>query len=220
MEFLAHYFQITLDYLVLLIDKVGYFGIFIGMFFESTLVPIPSEAIMIPVGISAAYGHFNIYLAILVGIIGNVCGAIFSYYLAIYFGRPILFKVGKYFFIKEQAIVKIENYFQNHGSISIFIGRMIPGVRHYISISAGIAKMNFRKFYLYTTAGSALWVSILTYLGFLIGENKDLIKEYLHIAIFICVAISALACAAYMITHKIKNIQAKELCRNNLNNSR
>lgn len=204
MEILANYFQASLDYLVLLVDKIGYLGIFIGMFLESTFVPIPSEIIMLPAGIAASYGKFNLHLVIIVGVIGNLFGAIFNYYLAVYFGRPILFKIGKYFFVKEKTIIKIEKYFITHGSISTFIGRLIPGVRHYISLPAGIARMNFKKFCFYTFTGSAIWVTILTYLGFLIGENKELIKEYLHIAIIICLAFCAFLALIYVILHKRK----------------
>ena len=195
---LSHYFQITLDYLVLLIDKIGYIGIFIGMFLESTFVPIPSEIIMIPVGIAASYGKFDINLAIFVGVVGNLFGAIFNYYIAVYYGRPILEKIGKYFFVKKETIEAIEKFFSKHGSFSTFTGRLIPGVRHYISLPAGIARMNFKKFCFYTTAGSALWVTILTYMGFLIGENKELIKEYLHIAIVACVGLCVLLTLVYM----------------------
>ena len=186
---LSYYFQTSLDYLVFLIDKIGYGGIFIGMFLESTFIPIPSEIIMIPVGIAAAYGKFNLHLAIFVGVVGNLLGAIFNYYIAIHYGRPILDKIGKYFFIKKATILGIEKFFAKHGSFSTFTGRLIPGVRHYISLPAGIARMHFGKFCFYTTAGSALWVTILTYMGYLIGENKELIKEYLHIAILICICI-------------------------------
>jgi len=187
MHILSQQFQFTLDYLVYLVDRIGYLGVFIGMFLESTFVPIPSEIIMLPAGIAAFEGKFNLHLAIFIGVLGNLLGAIFNYYLAIYCGRLILLKIGKYFFVKETTILGIEVFFNQHGSISTFIGRMIPGVRHYISLPAGIAKMHFGKFCFYTTAGSAIWVTILTYLGFFIGKNKNLIKEYLDISIIICV---------------------------------
>ncbi len=207
MEFLSNHFQIILDYLVFLVDKVGYLGIFIGMFLESTFVPIPSEIIMLPAGIAASEGRFNLYLVIIIGVIGNLLGAIFNYYLAIYCGRPLILKIGKYFFVREKTIVKIENFFKNHGSISTFTGRLIPGVRHYISLPAGIARMDFRKFCFYTTTGSALWVTILTYMGFLIGENKDLIKQYLHIAIILCLVLCLLLIVIYIWLKKHKQLK-------------
>ena len=209
MEILSHYFQITLDYLVLLVDKIGYLGIFIGMFLESTFVPIPSEIIMLPAGIAAAEGRFNLYLIIFIGILGNLLGAIFNYYLAIYCGRKIILKIGKYFFIKEQTITNIEIFFAKHGAISTFTGRLIPGVRHYISLPAGIAKMHFGKFCLYTAAGSSLWVTILTYLGFLMGKNKELLTGYLHIAIKYCLVFCVVLISIYLILNYKKLLLAR-----------
>jgi membrane protein DedA with SNARE-associated domain len=205
-ETLSLYFDIILNYLVFLIDKIGYLGIFIGMFLESTFVPIPSEVIMLPAGIAAYEGKFNIHLVILVGVIGNLFGAIFNYYLAFYFGRPILFKIGKYFFIKDKTIIGIEEFFQKHGSISTFIGRLIPGVRHYISLPAGVAKMNFAKFSLYTFTGSLLWVTILTYLGFFLGENRELFKEYLQGIIIATLILSALIATMYIFLQKKRKL--------------
>ena len=156
----------------------GYLGIFLGMFIESTIIPIPSEIIMIPAGIASSKGILNIYLVIIYGIAGNVLGAIFSYYLAFYIGRNFLLSAGKYFFIKESAIIKIENFFKNYGSISVFFGRLLPGFRHFISIPAGIAKMNIKLFTIYTIAGSTIWTAILAVLGYEIGENHQLIAQY------------------------------------------
>ncbi|MBM5782772.1 MAG: DedA family protein [Pelagibacterales bacterium] len=187
----------TINLLVNFIDQIGYLGIFIGMFLESTMFPLPSEAIMIPAGMSAAYGKMNLYLVIFYGVLGNVAGAIFSYYLADHLGRPVLFKIGKYFFVKPESIVKIEKFFKNHGNISVFIGRLIPGLRHFISLPAGVAKMDMKLFCFYTTIGSAIWTSILTILGFLIGTNKDLIKKYLHLVIIASIAICSLIIAIY-----------------------
>ena len=107
MEIFATYFDIILNYLVYLVDKFGYTGIFIGMFLESTFVPIPSEIIMLPAGVSAAYGNMNIYIAITVGVIGNLFGALFNYFLCAYFGRRVLLKIGKYFFMCS----RLSNFF-------------------------------------------------------------------------------------------------------------
>jgi membrane protein DedA with SNARE-associated domain len=203
-EILANYFQQILDYMVLLIDKIGYLGIFIGMFLESSFFPMPSEIFIIPAGVGAAYGKFNLYLVILTGVLGSIFGALFNYWIAVTFGRPVLFKIGKYFFIKEETIIKIENYFYKHGAISTFVGRLIPGVRQYISLPAGIARMNLIIFCTYTALGSAIWVSILAYLGFAIGENKELIKEYLHIAIIFCLAFCFVLAAIYYVIYKRK----------------
>ncbi len=175
------FFQLLVHNLINFINEIGYFGIFIGMFIESTMIPVPSELIMIPAGISASNGTMNIYMIIFVGILGNVAGAIFSYYLAYFLGRKIIFKMGKYFFVKEATIIKIEDFFKQHGSISVFIGRLLMGFRHFISLPAGLAKMNFTKFCIYTILGSTIWTIILVMLGFAIGDNQELIGKYLHI---------------------------------------
>lgn len=183
--------ELVIQFLISFINEIGYFGIFIGMFLESTLMPIPSEAIMIPAGIAASAGTMNIYIAIIAGIMGNITGAAFSYYLAISFGRTILFRIGKYFLIKAETIIKVENFFMNHGHISIFIGRILPGFRHFISLIAGVAKMDLKLFLIYTTIGTAIWSSTLAALGFFIGSNQKLIHEHLNEIIIAC----ALGCA-------------------------
>ncbi len=193
-----------ISFLTHFINQIGYLGIFIGMFLESTLVPLPSELIMIPAGIAAFHGTINIYAALLVGILGNVAGAAFTYYLALSVGRNILLTIGKYFFVKPATIAKIEIFFQNHGPISVFIGRLLPGFRHFISIPAGVAKMNLKSFYFYTTIGSTIWTSVLLALGFVIGENQNLIGENLHKIIFACAIFCAIILICYVFCRKFK----------------
>lgn len=170
-----------ITFLTNFINEVGYLGIFIGMFLESTLVPLPSELVMIPAGLAAASGTMNIYLALLFGVVGNVAGAVFSYYLAASIGRTILFRIGKYFFVKAETIIRIEKFFERHGPISIFIGRLLPGFRHFISLPAGVARMDMKLFFIYTTLGSTIWNAILIALGFFIGSNQELIEKNLHV---------------------------------------
>jgi len=177
-----HSFISTLiTFLTNFINEVGYFGIFVGMFLESTLVPLPSELVMIPAGLAVSSGDMNIYIALFVGVLGNVVGAVFSYYLAASIGRTILFRIGKYFFVKAETIIKIEKFFENHGPISIFIGRLLPGFRHFISLPAGVARMDMKLFLIYTTLGSTIWNSILIAVGFFIGNNHKLIAENLYV---------------------------------------
>ena len=191
------------------INEIGYVGIFIGMFLESTLFPIPSELVMIPAGMAAASGSMNIYLVTIAGILGNISGAIFSYYLALFAGRPILLKIGKYFFVKEATIVKIEQFFDKHGSISIFIGRLLPGFRHFISLPAGIAKMNFKLFLLFTSLGSAIWTSVLSFSGYFIGHNQEIIKNNIEDIARVCIAGSAVLVIFY-ISRRIKIARSKK----------
>lgn len=168
------------NYVVETVGTLGYIGIFFMMFLESSFFPFPSEVVMIPAGYLAYKGEMNIYFAILAGVSGSLAGALFNYYLAIKFGRVILLKYGRYVFIKEETIVNMENFFEKHGAISTFFGRLIPAVRQYISFPAGLAKMNLALFSFYTSLGAAIWVIILALLGYYIGDNEALIKEYLR----------------------------------------
>ncbi len=173
-------FADIVNFLVETIGSLGYFGIFFLMFLESTVFPVPSEVVMIPAGYLAYKGEMNIYIVILLGILGSLGGALFNYYFALKFGRTFLLKYGKYFFVSHESIEKTEKFFKNHGHISTFSGRLIPGLRHYISLPAGLAKMNLFVFCLYTSLGAAIWVTILTVLGYYLGDNQELIKEYLR----------------------------------------
>jgi membrane protein DedA with SNARE-associated domain len=165
-----------------LVDKIlsmGYFGIVVLMALESSFFPFPSEIIMIPAGFLASQGLLNIYLVIIMGILGSLLGAYFNYWLADKYGRDFLHKKAKYFFTSKEKLEKIEVFFRKHGAFSTFFGRLIPVVRQYISFPAGLAKMNRTKFLIYTGLGAGIWVIFLTYLGYFIGENKDLISQYL-----------------------------------------
>ncbi len=166
------------SFIVDTVESLGYIGIFIMMFLESSFFPFPSEVAMIPAGVLAAQGKMNLIVAILVGIFGSLAGALFNYFLAVKFGRGFLVKYGKYFFIKEETIAKTEEFFQNHGAISTFSGRLIPAVRQYISFPAGLAKMDLKTFSFYTTLGAGTWVTILALIGYFFGANEALAKEY------------------------------------------
>ena len=180
------------NFVVDTVGSLGYTGIFIMMFLESSFFPFPSEVVMVPAGYLAYKGEMNIYFAIFTGVAGSLTGALFNYFLAVKFGRAFLVKYGKYFFIKEETISKMEEFFKSHGHISTFSGRLIPAVRQYISFPAGLARMNLLTFSIYTTLGAAIWVVILTLLGYYLGDNEALIKEYLRyiiVGILICLAI-------------------------------
>jgi len=171
----------VINSIVSTVGDLGYIGIIIMMFLESSFFPFPSEVVMIPAGYLSSIGEMNIYVAICSGIFGAILGALFNYYLAMRLGREIILKYGKYFFMNEKKLLAIEVFFVKYGSISTFTGRLIPGIRQYISLPAGLGKMNIKLFTLYTAIGAGLWVVILALLGYFIGKNQELIQEYLHI---------------------------------------
>lgn len=170
----------VMSWFVDVIAQFGYLGIFFLMFLESSLFPLPSEVVMVPAGYLVSQGTMNIYLVILAGTLGSIAGALFNYYMALWLGRPFLQRYGKYVLISTHTLHKMEAFFIKHGRISTFIGRLLPGVRHCISIPAGLARMNVWLLITYTAIGSCIWVSILTVLGYMIGDNQELMKHYLH----------------------------------------
>lgn len=192
-----------INFIVETVGSLGYAGIFIMMFLESSFFPFPSEVVMIPAGYLAYKGEMNIYLVVLFGILGSLAGALFNYYFAIKLGRAFLMRYGKYILISEETILKMEDFFKKHGHISTFSGRLIPVVRQYISLPAGLAKMNIFVFSIYTSLGAGIWVIILTLLGYFLGGNESLIKEYLHTIIIVILIL--LAILGFWYYKKVKN---------------
>jgi membrane protein DedA with SNARE-associated domain len=184
------------------IGDMGYLGIFLLMFLESTFFPFPSEIIMIPAGYLAFKGEMNVFIVVLVGILGSVGGALFNYYLAMHFGRKFILKYGKYFFIKEETLDKLEAFFAKHGELSTFNGRLIPGIRQLISLPAGLARMNIARFSLYSALGAGIWVIVLVTLGYLLGSNEELISEYLRTATVIALISVVLITIFYVVRYK------------------
>lgn len=156
--------------IVEIVGTLGYAGIFVMMFLESSFFPFPSEVVMIPAGYLAYQGEMNAIIAVLCGIAGSLAGALFNYYIALKLGRELLITYGKYVFFTEQTMQKMDNFFEKHGPISTFIGRLITVVRQYISLPAGLARMNLAKFCIYTSLGAGIWVIILTVIGYYVGE--------------------------------------------------
>ena len=187
---------------------MGYTGIFLLMAMESSVFPIPSEVVMPPAGFLAQQGRMDMTLVILSGTLGSLVGAYANYFAARFLGRPLLLKYGKYVWITEEHFDKVEKYFKDHGEISTFIGRLLPVVRHLISLPAGLAGMNHVKFTVYTLLGAAIWVSVLSWIGFFIGENQELITRYAHEAVIDVIAFCALLAGVYVWLHKRKLARA------------
>jgi membrane protein DedA with SNARE-associated domain len=175
------------DFFTWLADTVlalGYPGIVLLMAIESSILPLPSELVMPPAGYLAAKGQMNAWIAIGAGTLGSVVGALANYALAVFVGEPVLRRYGKYVLMSEHKLDKTEAFFRRHGEISTFVGRLLPVIRHLISIPAGISRMVLARFILFTALGAGIWCAILTYLGWLIGRHGEevsaAIGPYVH----------------------------------------
>ena len=164
--------------------RLGYPGIMVLMAIESSVLPLPSELVMPPAGYLAAKGQMNSVLAVGVGTLGSVIGALVNYALALFVGEPLLRKYGKYVLVSARSLDRTEAFFRRHGEISTLIGRLLPVVRHLISIPAGVSRMNLGRFIFFTALGAGLWCAILTYLGWIIGRHGEqveaVIGTYVH----------------------------------------
>jgi membrane protein DedA with SNARE-associated domain len=166
------------EFVTSVISSLGYGGIFFLMVLESALIPIPSEIIMPFSGFLASTDKFSSIGVVLAGSFGNLIGSIITYYLGIRLGRVFLIKYGKYIFFRLHHLVWTEQLFQRYGDKISFVGRLIPGVRTYISLPAGIGRTNFIKFAVYSLAGSLIWNSLLTYGGIQLGRSWQHIDKY------------------------------------------
>lgn len=168
-----------------LFSGMGYTGITVLMAIESSFIPLPSELIIPPAGYLANLGKMNFLLIILAGTFGSLLGALFNYYLAKHLGSPLIHKLArsswaKFFFITPEKLAASEQYFRDKGHISTFVGRLIPVIRHLISIPAGLSKMPIGEFILYTVLGASVWCTVLATLGWFFGANEELLKEHYH----------------------------------------
>ncbi len=167
----------------LYMDNITYPTVLFLMTLESTFLPVPSELVVPPAAWKAAQGEMNIFLVILFSTVGCVFGALINYILAKYLGRKIIYtlvdtKIAHMMFINREHMEKSESFFIKYGKSSTFIGRLVPGVRHLISIPAGVAQMNIADFVFYTAVGSAIWNSILAALGYFLYTQQELLKRY------------------------------------------
>jgi membrane protein DedA with SNARE-associated domain len=163
---------------------LGYPGIVVLMAIESSILPLPSELVMPPAGYLAAKGQMNGVLAVAAGTLGSVIGALVNYGLALFVGEPLLRRYGKYVLVSSRALDRSEAFFRQHGEISTLVGRLLPVVRHLISIPAGVSRMNLRRFVVFTALGAGAWCAVLTYLGYIIGRHGEevqaVIGDYVH----------------------------------------
>jgi membrane protein DedA with SNARE-associated domain len=164
--------------------NLNYFTVALLMAIESTFMPLPSEVVVPFAAYKAAQGDLNVFLVIIFGTIGALCGSLINYTLAYYLGRPLVYrfaesKIGRLFLLSKEKVEHAENYFLRNGKTSTFIGRLVPGVRHLISIPAGLAKMNLRDFMLFTFVGAGIWNIVLAIIGYYLYEVREQIFPYI-----------------------------------------
>ena len=202
--------QPFINWILATVHGWGYFGIFILMALESTVIPIPSELVLIPAGYLAFQGKMNLVLILISATSGCLTGAFINYTFALLVGRPFLERWGKYFFVRPALLHKTDHFFRDHGKISTFSGRLITGIRHLISLPAGLARMNPYAFGGYTILGAGLWSGVLTLIGYFIGGNEALIQSYLHLLTMVVIAVAILGFIAYWMWQRRISSQEKQ----------
>lgn len=185
---------------IFLIESLGYWGVFLGMTIESACIPLPSEIIMPFAGYVVWEGQMTLWGITLVGALGNLFGSLIAYYVGLKGGRPLLERYGKYILITKSKLNLADEWFAKYGHEAVLISRVLPGVRTFISLPAGITHMDLKKFIIYTFFGSLPWCFALGYIGVLMGPQWETIKQYTHI-LDIIVAIGVVAFLAYLIYH-------------------
>lgn len=197
-----------INFFVELVSGLGYMGIFLGMAIESTVIPFPTELILPPAGILVARGEMSFFIVLVMAIAGSIVGALINYYMAFYLGRKavnkLLLKYGKIFFIKEQELLRSEESFKKHGEATTFFGRLIPGIRSFVSLPAGFYKMNLLRFCVFTGLGAGIWGALLIYLGYLYGENQSSIDSMISSITWILLVVITIAIITYVYIHKRK----------------
>ncbi|MAG38365.1 DedA family protein [Candidatus Pacearchaeota archaeon] len=205
---LTEIFSSITEFIVNLIGSLGYLGIFLGMTVESSFFPFPSEIILIPAGVLVQRGELAFSLVFLAGLLGSLAGALINYFLALYLGRPLVMslinKYGKALVISKKSVLKSESFFNKHGEITTFVGRLIPAIRQLISLPAGFSKMNLSKFIIFTSLGAGIWGALLIYIGILFGNNQSLIEQNLNVITLSLIGISLAITLIYLLIKKKK----------------
>ena len=205
---MLEFFQSLADWYM---NNINYFTITLLMAIESSFVPLPSEIVIPPAIWKAASGELSIPLVIMFATLGAIIGAMFNYLMARWLGRVIVYsfaesKVGRLCMLTKHKVEHAEAYFILHGRSSTFIGRLIPGIRHLISIPAGLAKMNIGQFVLYTALGSGIWHTILAILSYSLYSHQELLKKYMSEVSYVLLA----AGIVFVIYLVINNRRKKE----------
>lgn len=210
MDVIATWFSQAVHWITETIFALGYPGIVALMALESSFFPFPSEVVLPPAGYLAAQGRMNAWIALGAGVVGSLIGALFNYVVAVRLGRPLLHRYGRYLLIKESSLDRAEAYFRSHGEISTFVGRLIPVIRQYISLPAGLARMRLDLFAVYTALGAGIWCAILTWIGWYLGTQAERlgglppeqVHRYVNMALLILAPAVALLVLVYVVRHR------------------
>lgn len=178
-------FTTFINWVLAATEGLSYLGVFILMAIESSFLPLPSELVIPPAAWLASQGKMSLWIIILAGTLGSMLGATINYFLSLWLGRPLVYaliesKLAKFLRLKRSDLEKTEKMFLKNANQATFIGRLLPVVRHLISIPAGFTKMPYGPFIFFTALGSFIWVSILAVLGYVLGSNQDAIVRYYH----------------------------------------
>lgn len=208
-------FHAIITWLVDTIFVLGYPGIILLMALESSFFPFPSEVVLPPAGFLAAQGRMNLWLVLGSGIGGSVLGALVNYVVAVRLGRPLLHKYSKYLMIKEASLDRSEEFFKKHGEISTFVGRLIPVIRQYISLPAGLSRMNLAVFSFYTALGAGIWSAVLTFIGWYLGRHaeilsNEMVARYTRQALIVIFPILVLVIGVYVYRYRARELRATD----------
>lgn len=197
-----------IEHVVQIISSGGYPSLVVLMAIESMILPLPSEAVMPFAGFLISEGKMTFTLVILFSTIGSIIGSLISYYIGQYGGNPLLKRFGKYVLLNEEHLMKTEKFFEKYGGRAVFLGRLIPVVRHFISIPAGMARMKMPFFLLYTIIGAAIWNGFLAYVGFILKNNWTTLEHYTKF-LDIIIVIILIALVVWFLYHRIKQKKSK-----------
>ncbi len=201
--------EILFNLITEFISWIGYFGILILMTLESMIFPVPSEAVMPFAGYLVALGRFDFFVVLVVATIGTMIGSLISYYIGMY-GNHIIRKYHKIFLLNEHHLDYTQKIFNKYGSITIFVSRFIPIIRHLISIPAGMGKMNLKKFLIYTFFGGLIWNFILLYAGYSLADKWIYIENYSRIFDIIILSLIAIFVVYYILKKRFKISSGKQ----------
>ena len=204
-----------MNWISTLLGNLNYGTILLLMLLESTVIPVPSELVVAPAAYHAASGNLNVFLVVLFATIGADLGASINYFVALYVGRPVIYKFansrwGKMCLLNQEKVEKSERYFDDHGIVATLTGRLIPGIRHLISLPAGLARMNYWNFLLYTTIGAGCWHAILAAMGWYLhsivpeDQLEQTITQYNHYIVGAILGIVAIGIAWVVVKHKMR----------------